>query len=100
MTKFNADGGSVSGSPSAMEKGMGQGPLGQGVDVISTGPLVRQQTMGPVSQHLSAFHCMYCILFAMSALQGRVNGKAPIGMASVVAGRFTKQPLKCTALFS
>jgi hypothetical protein len=49
MTKYNADGGSVSGSPSAMEKGMGQGPLGQGVDVISTGPLVRQQTMGPVS---------------------------------------------------
>ena len=49
MTKYNTDGSSFSGSPSAMEQGMGQGPLGQGVDVITTGPLVRQQTMGPVS---------------------------------------------------
>ncbi len=101
MTKYNADGGSVSSSPSAMEQGMGQGPLGQGLDVIATGPLVRQQTMGPVSHLVSA----YCIWLAMSALQGslpqgRAGGKAPTGQASVVAGPFTKQLLNCAALSS
>ena len=101
MTKYKADGGSVSGSPSAMEQGMGQGPLGQGLDVIATGPLVRQQTMGPVSHRVSTS----CILTAMSALpgilpQGRAGGQAPIGQASVVAGLFTKQLLKCTSLSS
>ena len=101
MTKYNADGSSVSGSPSAMEKGMGQGPLGQGVDVISTGPLVRQQTMGPVSHRVSA----YCVLLAMSALQGigqqgRASGTAPIRHASLAARPFTKQLLDRTALFS
>jgi hypothetical protein len=60
MTKYNADGSSFSGSPSAMEKGMGQGPLGQGLDVIATGPLVRQQTMGPVSHYLHTAFCLQC----------------------------------------
>ena len=49
-TKYNADG-TVYGSNEAdqMEQGMGKGPLGQGAEVITAGPLVRQQTMGPVS---------------------------------------------------
>ena len=49
-TKFNADG-TVAGDSDAdsMEQGRGQGPLGQGAGVINVAPLVRQQTLGPVS---------------------------------------------------
>ena len=49
-TKHNADGTVYcSNEADQMEQGMGKGPLGQGAEVIATGPLVRQQTMGPVS---------------------------------------------------
>ena len=60
MTKYNADGSGFSTGPNEMEQGMGQGqgPLGQGVDIITTGPLVRQQTMGDVRCHSTH----YCIL--------------------------------------
>ena len=55
-TKYNTDGSSFTGSHDDMERGMGvkgQGPLGQGIGVIATGPVIRQQTMGPVSPHLA-----------------------------------------------
>ena len=52
-TKYNADGSSYAVGPNQIEQGLGQAPPGLSPDVITANPLLRQQTMGPVSHRLT-----------------------------------------------
>ena len=63
-TKYNADGSSITEGLNDLEQGMGQGPLGQGRDVINAAPLVRQQTFGPVQCCCSLYPCLASFFFA------------------------------------